>query len=593
MGQAFPLFTALFRFYHLCRGGIHLKQSTLQPSNQLAHDRISSTYIWFATLPLFVLLLLFSPMTVHAEHTLKEQLIEVTLNHDGSADIKEKRKAHLTTGTENFIPIGNLGKSKIKNFKVRENGIPYTFVENWDVDGSRRSKMYKYGITKTDKGYELCWGIGRYGTHEYTLEYTVTNMIKQLTDSQILYWRFVNDYTNIPPKQVRIVIQGAKPFSKENEKIWAFGFKGDIRFKDGKIVAESAEPFDSGNYATVLAKFPNRMFQSADHLHKSFKEVKDQALEGSDYGKEDFSFNFFPEGLFLLIFLSIIGLFITGIIVRFRRRIPRKFKRKYLGTYFRHVPYEGSFIEAYAILNKIRISDFQRLLTAFILKWIKEGKIDVDKETIDTFFPRDEAVLQFLVQGTGAGPHEEDLYQYMLEAAGPEGTLKQRDFTNWALENQGKLTKWEYELKQYSEEKLVEAGYLARKKRKVLFITDEVIHLTAKGKAFEKQVYQFANYLHDYSRLNEQEAANVKLWDDLMIWAAMLGLVEATQKQFKKLYPDYEHHSLFSDITLLLTPSLAKDVASAGGVSAGGFGGLSSLGGGGGSFGGGSGGGTR
>lgn len=43
---------------------------------------------------------------------------------------------------------------------------------------------------------------------------------------------------------------------------------------------------------------------------------------------------------------------------------------------------------------------------------------------------------------------------------------------------------------------------------------------------FENHVHMFINYLKDFSLLNERESVNVKIWDELMIWAAMLGLTE-------------------------------------------------------------------
>ena len=55
--------------------------------------------------------------------------IKVRINKDGSADIESIMDFHASKGTEYYIPIGNLSKSEIVNFKVSEieNGqeIPY------------------------------------------------------------------------------------------------------------------------------------------------------------------------------------------------------------------------------------------------------------------------------------------------------------------------------------------------------------------------------------------------------------------------------------------------------------------------------------
>src|SRR5690625_664999 len=183
-----------------------------------------------------------------AEHSLEELHINAFINDDGSAEITENRIAYLSEGTENFIVIGNLSKSEIKDFVVREKGKVYQFIDDWDIDASLSDKKFKNGIIKTKDGYELSWGIGDYGKHEYQIEYTITDFIKQLEDNQVLFWRFVNDQTNTPPKKVTVNIETSKQLNADTEKIWGFGFSGDINFYQGNVVAESNQSLDTENY---------------------------------------------------------------------------------------------------------------------------------------------------------------------------------------------------------------------------------------------------------------------------------------------------------------------------------------------------------
>src|SRR5699024_2222680 len=111
---------------------------------------------------------------------------------------------------------------------------------------------YKNGIIKKKNSYELCWGIGMYGYHEYKIEYTVTNFIKQLQDSQILFWRFVNDRTNIPPEEVIVEIETERSLKQDTEKIWGFGFTGNVEFVDGKVIGTNKYPLDQDDYVTIL-----------------------------------------------------------------------------------------------------------------------------------------------------------------------------------------------------------------------------------------------------------------------------------------------------------------------------------------------------
>src|SRR5690625_1672046 len=223
---------------------------------------------------------------VATKDKLEEQYIHVFINEDGSARITEKRVAYLAEGTENYIVIGNLGESTILDFVVSENGKTYQYTHNWDINASQNEKTFKNGLIETNDGYELCWGIGEYGKHEYTIEYTITNFIKQLQDGQILFWRFVNDQTNIPPEEVTVVIETDSQLNQSTEKIWAFGFDGEINFADGKVIATNDRPLTKTDYVTVLVQFADGMFESGDYIDQSLEEIEEKAFEGSDYGKE-------------------------------------------------------------------------------------------------------------------------------------------------------------------------------------------------------------------------------------------------------------------------------------------------------------------
>src|SRR5699024_332007 len=252
---------------------------------------------------------------VHAAtHSLDDLHIHVSLQEDGSAQITETRKATLSEGTENYIVIGNLGKSEIKDFTVSEGGETFDALDTWDIDATREEKAYKSGVLKTKDGYELCWGIGDYGEHEYVIEYVVTDFIKQLDDSQVMFWRFVNDEMNIPPKNVTIEIESAKQLSDVDERIWAFGYTGDIEFIDGKVVARSESPLNRDNYVTILVQFTDEIFTTGDHLGQSFAEIQELAFEGSDYGQEEkgkFGGGSFLSGIVSL-FISFFQIIIVG-----------------------------------------------------------------------------------------------------------------------------------------------------------------------------------------------------------------------------------------------------------------------------------------
>src|SRR5699024_2649082 len=290
--------------------------------------RLQKTFI--ISVLLFLFTSIFFLEEVYAStHELEALDIHVFIEEDGSANITEKRVATLSEGTENFIVIGNLGKSIITDFSVYEDGKMYDFVEDWDVNWSKEQKTFKNGVIEGKEHYELVWGIGEYGKHEYELSYTVTDFIKQLEDSQMMFWQFVNNDTNIPPQRVTITVETDKPLTEENEKIWVFGFEGDIHFKDGKIVAKSNKPLHKNDFVTILTEYQTGNFGTNDIIDQTFEDIKEQAFEGSDYTNDKINRSLVK--IILTFSFIITVLFIIAKVLK--RIIDHRFLSKYKGKH--------------------------------------------------------------------------------------------------------------------------------------------------------------------------------------------------------------------------------------------------------------------
>lgn len=565
-----------------------------------------------------LLLLLFSicilsvfSLNVDAQgHVLESVDIDVFLNPDGSALIREKRIGNFTEGTEHYNVVDNLGKSEIKNFKVSEDGRVFQFENSWDIDASREEKKFKNGIIETASGYELAWGIGDYGRHEYELEYTVTNFVKELTDSQMLYWRFINDQTNIPPEKVTLTVESVTPFNSEEEKVWGFGFEGNTEFREGRVFVESLSPLNASNHVTVLLKLPEGMYQTADKIDRPFEDILEEALVGSDYGEEskgDTSVGIGDIGPvpIIVIITTMLGfffpLFFILVIFLIIRNISKNstatFKRKYNEEYFRDYPYEGDILDIYFILNKMGLASFTNILTGFLLKWIYEDKLMTYSEEVGTVFKKEKTQTKILSRELPEDVLEAELFNMLLDAAGEDNVLQEKEFVKWARTNYSQIDKWEKKAKDKSIDKLETLGYVRIEKKKKFFITTKDTQLTERGLTVEERIYKYINYLYDFSLLNEHAAVNVKIWDRIMIWAGFLGITEVVSKQFENIYPQYTNESVYRGNSIYLAHALTQNVSSARSSASSsrssGMGGGTSIGGGGGSFGGGSGGGTR
>src|SRR5699024_5082430 len=405
-----------------------------------------------------------------------------------------------------------LGRSEIKDFTVEENGERFTYVDDWDIDASLEDKRKKNGIIKNGDEYELIWGVGDYGDHTYTVEYTITDFVKQLEDDQMIFWRFVNDKTNIPPEDVTVEIETDKGFNKDTEKIWAFGFEGDIHFLGDRIVAKNDEALTDLNYVNVLVQLPEGSFQTNDSLDKTFAEVKDEAFEGSDYKDNGKSL---ANKIVAMVSTSavVIGL-VIGLYFIFKGIIKRlkqwSLKNSLKGQYNREIPYEGDIAVPYYMLKKMHETNFSQIFAAYLLKWIYDGRIDIKTVKKKFIFTKEEQVIHIHKANFPKTDHfEVDFFDLILFAAEGTGHLSQKDFGKYLKKHVTKIESLEEEMEDHSKDVLEEEGYIKPRLNQSFFSSKTKYTNTEKGTSFEKNMYKFQNYLKDFSLIEEQEVANV------------------------------------------------------------------------------------
>lgn len=177
-------------------------------------------------------------------NSIKNIDMDVFIDNNGNATVTEVWNVNLTQGTEGYRPCTKMGDLEISNFSViDQTGTTYQNLSVWNTNASFSSKAYKSGIHTISNGVELCWGISNYGDNTYTLKYNISNFIIQYTDTQAIYFDFLN--LDQAVSNVKITIHSNYNFSLDNAKIWAFGNNGTINFANGKIILESGGKLSS------------------------------------------------------------------------------------------------------------------------------------------------------------------------------------------------------------------------------------------------------------------------------------------------------------------------------------------------------------
>ncbi len=543
---------------------------------------------------------LFFPDALRAQ--IRDIDISVTLNDDGSAQIREVWDVTVTKGTEWYLVRENLGDIAVSDLSVTdETGLNFVNEGEWNVDRSLSQKAGRCGIVHKSSGCEICWGVGTYADHIFDVSYKMTNVVKSANDYDFLHMQFVSDELSPAPEHVRVTV--SKPGSCLDStwcRIWGFGFYGEIFFRDSCIVAESTEPFSYNSSVILLNRFDKGVFNSPSIRNCDFQEIQDKAFEGSSYVEKE------EKGLLYKIFFGIImvGFFLLlpFLVIFLALYTKRKSMENALGfkkmsdvPWSRTVPYGGSLTVPYYVmtnsLGMLNKTD-NTVASAMVLKMVYEGFLNVTKDSRDkvklTF--NDNADLYRLSQT------EVDLYRMMRESAGSDCILEDKEFSKWASKHRSRLVNWTKAVRDEGYSGLLNGQYCSGKE------------YTAAGRAENQNIVGFKKYLEDTTLLKERSSEEVVLWRDYMLFASLCGIADKVAKQLKDIDPiafekmtsmTYHDFSYVLNMSNMLNRSIASSMnqpshySGGGGFGSGGFGGHVSFGGGGGFSGGGHGGGSR
>lgn len=468
-------------------------------------------------------MLLASATTVLASPDLLDLNIHVTLSRTGDARITETRTMAIDSeGTECYIVIGNLNGSELRDFEVSdETGLNYENLGGWDIDRSRDFKAGKCGIVTKRDGYELCWGLGKSGTRTYTASYTVTGLLKGYRDADGFNYMFVAQDISPLPRHVKLVIEpeDTTRLTAENTGIWGFRYQGDVNLIEGRIVAESSEPFERRSAMIVMCRFEKGLFEPADVREGSFEAVKGRAFEGSDYVDED---GWTWEDTAVLIAM-VIGfvifpvLLLMGYIIyvwRARRKVTKDL------SWYRGIPYEGNLQRVNDVLNAYKYfnTDYNNLLSACILKLINLGAITIEQSQNEKGKFVQNFVIHDLRQADSQPKLLRMVHNIFKQAAGNDTILEPS------------------ELKSYMRSKYNQS------------ITDSFINTLHTKTSISRyknemesvrQVFGLKKYLKEFSLIDERHVQEVSLWKDYMIFATLFGIADQVIKDMKKINPEY------------------------------------------------------
>lgn len=547
--------------------------------------------------------------------------IDVELQEDGSATVTEKRKMQMHEDTELYIEMINLEGSDLLGFEV----LGFTEEPDWDIDASFEEKANKYGVLEVEDGYELAWGISEYGEQEYTVKYSLSNLVRELEDGQSLFWNF-DTFLSHPTEEFEINISAPFDIGEEVQEFYGFGFEGPYSITDG-IFHWSGNNLDVDNNIIALLQFPPGVFDLDLKEDMSLAEQKERALEGSSYNEEVSE----PMPTALKIFITVASLIPVGLgggaiaYAVTKKNIqkenndfmPREAVKKNNNKYSKTPPHLDGNLEDFSYLISqlsMRGGGFSEYFVAYLLIWSTEEKITIqtkeEKQFIGTktrgrilikdfeSYQFDDLTFDEYVElyEVGEATLEEVIWGMLLEIATADGIVDNREIELWSEDYAEEVIELAKLLEEHSLDWLEDNGYFNNYSLKHWKTTIDIHQPTEKGEKVITDLIQFETFIKNIKKIEIEDYDN---WRELIIWATIFGYAEDTVEFLEEFKPDtwlylesnypylyggyYGYQTFYTSSTTGLMSS---------GYSSGGVGGMSS-GGGGAGAGGGGGGGSR
>lgn len=116
--------------------------------------------------------------------------IQAVIYEDGSMYATQVWEGDFNEGIESYIPMNAPDYLTISQLTVSDQNGSYETVSDWNTNWNFEEKAGKCGIHDTDSGYEICFGISRYGQNRYAIEYKLDNAVGGYSDRDGVNFRF-------------------------------------------------------------------------------------------------------------------------------------------------------------------------------------------------------------------------------------------------------------------------------------------------------------------------------------------------------------------------------------------------------------------
>lgn len=495
--------------------------------NYTAQRECSKLKIRFPAVIISLLLILSFPLAAFADEDAISSIdVSVLLRQDGSAVITENWTVdNAYSGTEFFKPISDKDGISVHSLKVREGDKVYQTLSEWDVDKSLEEKAQSCGILKTDDGYELCWGMGSYGDHIYTIEYTMEGLVKNYGEFAGFYYQLINDMPTQRHSFSAEVSLESVSLNADNARIWGYGYEGWVDIDNqGFLTAKSEGDLSESSSLKLLCRFDPSLFPQAASANMSFEELQ-KIADGDN------------SSLPLLIFAGVTsGLIAAGIaffslfMYRFKLSdgsVARLKSNKKLADNMTP-PFMGSLSASFACLLLLRQSfESNNLLNAYLILLQSNGAIKLEGGEKSK-----NVKILFDFSNRPADGLEQKLFDILADYADSSGVLDPKHLGKRTEAMHKRIESWHSQVKDQGSAEL-ERLYV------VQTVKPGKQRFTPTGFEQAEAMLGFKKYLKSFKDADNSFEAPRELWGDYLLFSALFGLEKNTLKGMQNIDEDF------------------------------------------------------
>ncbi len=283
-----------------------------------------------------IIIIFLLPLCLFAKSNKKYSITKVDiigqLSEDGSMHVLENRTYKY--------------KGRFKYAFQRLNKTPGINYNNIFI--SEGKKKYKYSdskeietfkITENDDFVEVRWFFkAKNESKTFTLEYTISNLVKKYTDTAVLYYQFIGKEWKKKQNNVSINLLPPKDISQFDVKAWLHGpLWAEYNIISKGVIKAWSEILPKKTFFEIRAIYPTSLFPNVSLTNKLVKaKILEEELIGVENAnkkresaiiKEKNRIERWEKGKWIVIFFSIIAL-VIGIFLyhKFGRRVEVPYK---------------------------------------------------------------------------------------------------------------------------------------------------------------------------------------------------------------------------------------------------------------------------